>query len=103
MPTPFAALEAKVNRAVATKLVNAELVFAGVTTPVCFLEASLEVTSNAIQPQRGRQWHASAPWDDFGATPAARGDTVSINGVDYVVGARSVDATSWTTYTLTRA
>ncbi len=100
MPTPFAALEASVNRACAAHLANAEMVCAGGTVAVVFGKRDMDYGTPKGVPSQAREWIASAPEADFAAVSPKHGDAVMIAGQPYTLAEDDTDATAWTTWTL---
>ncbi len=107
MPTPFAALETRVHRAVASHLANAELVCGGLSIPVVF--GDIEDHGEAIgsgpgsgPPRNFREWQAGAAAADLAGLVAVDAPC-SIRGVGYVVTRSVTDPRGWTTLTLRRA
>ncbi len=102
MPAPFAALEARLNRAVVDRLANREMVFAGGTVAVCFVDNERdERLPNALgSPRNFSLWHASAPAADFAAGAPDQGVDASIDGVTYLITEVTTDVSGWMTLML---
>lgn len=106
MPAPFAALETRLNRTVADRLANREMVFTGGTVAVCFGDSEQDSQlsarlPNAIGSARNFSlWHASAPAADFAAVAPDQGIDASIDGVTYRITEINTDVTGWMTLML---
>ena len=97
----FAALEARVNRTVATHLANASMVFTTGAVAVVFERPeSLGMPSAMGAPRNLHEWQAGAPMADFAAHAIDRDTTGTINGATYRVTDIDTDATGWQTLTL---
>jgi len=102
MPAPFAALESRLNRTVADRLANREMVFAGGTVSVCFGDNERdERLPNALGSARNFSlWYASAPAADFAVVAPDQGIDASIEGVTYRITEINTDVTGWMTMML---
>lgn len=100
MPAPFAALETRVNRAVADRLANAEMVFVGGTVAVVFERDDQGVPNALGGPRNLNLWRAGAPAADFTDVAPATGSEATIHGVRYGVTQIDTDASDWMTLTL---
>lgn len=100
---PFAAQAAQCNRDAIEHLADKVLVNGGVETAVVFSEVEFSTERNPMEPRRGKEWCAGAPFADFGLMPPREGNQVEIGGVDYVIGrGPMVDPSGWATYILNR-
>lgn len=103
MPAPFAALDARLNRAVIDHLANAEAVFAEGTVSVEFGRDEEDMPATLGAPRQLGEWIIGAPIDDFAGIDYTDGKSVSIGGVEYKVTGSDLDASGWQTLMLRRA
>lgn len=98
----FAAQLATVNTACATALANAQAAVGGASVAVIFRE-NIQEAGGQVAGGFRREWLAEAPRDLWPADLPVRGDSVSVDGVEYIVGGTDTDSTGWTRLTLSRA
>lgn len=98
----FAGAIARVNTAVASHLTNATAVIGADSLEVIFRE-NIQEAGGQVAGGFRREWLAEAPRDLWPADLPARGDSVSVDGVEYIVGGTDTDSTGWTRLTLSRA
>lgn len=95
MPTPFAAMQDRINTVCRAKLANATAVFAGLAAPVDGLFEngfSAELGMVGAEPRFGCP-EAEAPG-------VAQGHELTIGAVDYVVKGVEPDGTGWVRFIL---
>jgi hypothetical protein len=106
MPAPFAAHAARINRAVADRLANAEMVFAtatgSATVAVVFVRDEDSMPNALGGPRNFNLWRASAPASDFMVAAPVVGTAAAITGVNYTVTQVETDPSGWMTLTLRR-
>lgn len=98
----FAALETAINTACASALANATAVIGAASVAVVFREAR-EADGGQVAGGFIREWTAEAPRAAWPAELPARGDSLLIDGVEYVCGRPDTDPTGWTVITVGRA
>lgn len=109
MPAPFAALDARVNRAVASRLANKEALFTlsgggdDVSVMVDFGRDEQDMPPSMGGPRRLGEWLAGAPAEDFAGSGVDEGVDLRIDGVVYRITDISTDETGWMTLNLRRA
>lgn len=91
----FAALETRLNTAVAAKMANATAVWKGVDVSVVFRTEEHGAGAGQMVGGGARITVVECPLASWGAVAPVRGDDLKINGVDYTVGTRDVDTTGW--------
>lgn len=97
MPTPFAALEARVNAAACARLANASADFGGGVV----VDGIFDNAYAAADLMSGAEPAFQAP--SASLSGVARGTALTINGTAYLVRIREDDGTGWTVLRLEKA